>query len=243
MQKLEAEPDIEFRNFARACDGLRENSFNAAHFAAWSEGRTGYPMVDACMRSLLATSWLNFRMRAMLVSFASYHLWLHWRPTGLFLARHFLDFEAGIHWSQMQMQSGTTGINTLRMYSPTKQALDQDPQGVFNRRWGPELARVPLPHLAEPWKMDISVQRMVGCVIGVDYPAPIVEEKAALKAAKDRMYGLRKTEQARDEARDVQERHGSRKSGLPPSARRRAAPQRRAPASSKPPLIQGDLFL
>jgi deoxyribodipyrimidine photo-lyase len=243
MQKLEDEPDIEFHNFARTCDGLRENTFNAAHFAAWSEGRTGFPMVDACMRSLLETSWLNFRMRAMLVSFASYHLWLHWRPTGLFLARHFLDFEAGIHWSQMQMQSGTTGINTLRMYSPTKQARDQDPQGLFIRRWVPELARVPLPYLAEPWKMDASVQRLSGCVLGTDYPAPIVEEKAALKAAKDRMYGLRESAQARDEAHAVQERHGSRKSGLPQSAQRGTSTPQRKPASSEPPWIQGDLFL
>ncbi|WP_240538288.1 FAD-binding domain-containing protein [Rhodoferax sp. PAMC 29310] len=150
MQKLEDEPDIEFHNFARAFDGLREDEFNEAHFLAWCQGRTGYPMVDACMRSLVATGWLNFRMRAMLVSFASYHLWLHWRPTGLFLARQFLDYEPGIHWSQMQMQSGTSGINTLRMYSPTKQAKDQDPVGHFIRRWVPELARVPLPYLAEP---------------------------------------------------------------------------------------------
>ncbi|WP_293660046.1 deoxyribodipyrimidine photo-lyase [Rhodoferax sp. OV413] len=197
MQKLEDEPDIEFHNFARACDGLREEAFNPDHFAAWCEGRTGYPMVDACMRSLRATGWLNFRMRAMLVSFASYQLWLHWREPGLFLARQFLDFEPGIHWSQMQMQSGTTGINTLRMYSPTKQAQDQDPQGVFIRRWVSELSKVPLPYLAEPWKMDISVQRMAGCLIGHDYPAPVVDDKAAMKAAKDRLYGLRETKQAR----------------------------------------------
>jgi hypothetical protein len=200
MQKLEDEPSIEFDNFARVFDGLREGDFNAAHFAAWCEGRTGYPMVDACMRSLVATGWLNFRMRAMLVSFASYHLWLHWRPTGLFLARQFLDYEPGIHWSQMQMQSGTTGINTLRMYSPTKQAKDQDPQGHFIRRWVPELARVPLPYLAEPWKMDVSVQHMAGCTIGVDYPAPIVDDKVAMKAAKDRMYGLRQSPAARKPA-------------------------------------------
>jgi deoxyribodipyrimidine photo-lyase len=148
------------------------------------------------------------------VSFASYHLWLHWRPTGIFLARQFLDFEAGIHWSQMQMQSGTTGINTLRIYSPTKQAQDQDPQGHFIRHWVPELARVPLPYLAEPWKMDATIERMSGCLIGRDYPAPIVNDKLAVQAAKDRLYGLRKTPEARAEADAVQSRHGSRKGGL-----------------------------
>jgi len=245
IQKLESEPAIEWRNFARACDGLRESEFNDDHFAAWCEGRTGYPMVDACMRSLCATGWLNFRMRAMLVSFASYHLWLHWREPGLFLARQFLDFEPGIHWSQMQMQSGTTGINTLRMYSPTKQAQDQDPQGHFIRRWVPELGRVPLPYLAEPWKMDISVQRMAGCLIGHDYPAPIVEDRAAIKSAKDRLYGLRQGSGARAEAGEVLARHGSRKSGLPNSTVRKRGPAPRtasnqtAPAEPSP---QGDLF-
>ncbi len=258
MQKLEDEPSIEFYNFARACNGLRENEFNDAYFAAWCAGRTGYPMVDACMRSLVATGWLNFRMRAMLVSFASYHLWLHWRSTGMFLARQFLDYEPGIHWSQMQMQSGTTGINTLRMYSPTKQAQDQDPQGLFIRRWVPELARVPLPYLAAPWKMDISVQRMAGCLIGADYPAPIVDDKQAMQAAKDRMYGLRKTDEAREEAGDVLARHGSRKSGLPPPGQRRsaasqstgkragktqaAAPQKALAGTLPAASPQGDLF-
>ena len=242
MQKLEDEPDIEFHNFARVCDGLREDDFNDAHFAAWCEGRTGFPMVDACMRSLVATGWLNFRMRAMLVSFASYHLWLHWRQPGLFLARQFLDFEPGIHWSQMQMQSGTTGINTLRMYSPAKQAQDQDPEGLFIRRWVPELARVPLPYLAEPWKMDISVQRMAACVIGRDYPASIVDDKVAIQAAKDRMYGLRQSQEAREEAGAVQARHGSRKSGLPSSGQRRKASAQRAAKAPVPPTSQGDLF-
>lgn len=243
IQKLEDEPNIEFHNFARVCDGLRESDFNDDHFAAWCEGRTGYPMVDACMRSLLATGWLNFRMRAMLVSFASYHLWLHWRPTGLFLARQFLDYEPGIHWSQMQMQSGTTGINTLRMYSPTKQAQDQDPQGLFIRRWVPELAKVPLPYLAEPWKMDASVQHMARCTIGVDYPAPIVDDKQAMKVAKDRMYGLRKTAEARQEAANVQAKHGSRKSGLPQTGQRRKAPSLQVAADGHARLAQqGDLF-
>ncbi len=240
MQKLEDEPAIEFQNFARVCDGLREHDFNDAHFEAWCQGRTGFPMVDACMRSLRATGWLNFRMRAMMVSFASYQLWLHWRPTGLFLARQFLDFEPGIHWPQMQMQSGTTGINTLRIYSPTKQALDQDPQGVFIRRWLPELSRVPLPYLAEPWTMDKAVQRQAACVIGVDYPAPIVDAKAAMKAAKDRMYGLRQTEPAREQANQVQARHGSRKSGLPSTGQGRKSS--REAHAAVPASVQGELF-
>ena len=243
MQKLEDQPSIEFDNFARVCDGLRENDFDATRFEAWCAGQTGYPMVDACMRSLTATGWLNFRMRAMLVSFASYHLWLHWRPTGIFLARQFLDFEAGIHWSQMQMQSGTTGINTLRMYSPTKQAQDQDPDGAFIRHWVPELARVPLPYLAEPWKMNDTLERMAGCVVGRDYPAPIVDDKTAVKAAKDRLYGLRKTPQARAEADAVQSRHGSRKSGMAQTGvRRRTSASGKAAAASGADAQQADLF-
>ena len=243
MQKLESEPAIEFRNFARVCDGLRENEFDAARFSAWCEGRTGYPMVDACMRSLHATGWLNFRMRSMLVSFASYHLWLHWRETGLFLARQFLDFEPGIHWSQMQMQSGTTGINTLRMYSPTKQAKDQDPKGDFIRRWVPELVRVPLPYLAEPWTLPQQVQEAVGCRIGQDYPAPLVDEKSALREAKERLYGLRQQDEARAQAGAVQARHGSRKSGLSPTPRPRTSPRRARQATpAQEASAQGDLF-
>jgi deoxyribodipyrimidine photo-lyase len=225
MQKLEDEPAIELQNFARHCDGLRESSFDEERFAAWCEGRTGFPMVDACMRSLKATGWLNFRMRAMLVSFASYHLWLHWRPTGLFLARQFLDFETGIHWSQMQMQSGTTGINTLRIYSPTKQARDHDPQGRFIRRWVPELREVPIAWLAQPWLMDAATQSASGCRIGIDYPSPLVDETQALRAARDRLHALRQTDTARDEADRIQVRHGSRRSGLPPTTRAARGPR------------------
>ena len=199
MQKLEDEPAIEFRNFARVFDGLRPGDntplegVHRQHFEAWCEGRTGYPMVDACMRQLRATGWLNFRMRAMLVSFAAYHLGLHWREPGIFLARQFLDFEPGIHWSQMQMQSGTTGINTLRIYSPAKQARDHDPDGVYLRRWLPD------------WGTAA-------------YPPMLVDERLALAAAKEMMYGLRKTPAARMEADAVQHKHGSRKSGLPSTA-------------------------
>jgi deoxyribodipyrimidine photo-lyase len=184
--------------------------------AAWCEGRTGFPMVDACMRQLNATGWLNFRMRAMLVSFAAYHLHLHWREPGLHLARQFLDFEPGIHWSQMQMQSGTTGINTLRVYSPRKQQAEQDPEGHYVRRWVP--------------KFGTSA-----------YAAPIVDdERASLADIKARMYALRRQGSARAEADRIQARHGSRMGGLSSTARRTAA---RGPARKADPADgQGDLF-
>ena len=219
MQKLESEPEIEWRNFARAYDGLREPDFDRGRFEAWCRGETGWPMVDACMRSLNATGWLNFRMRAMLVSVAAYHLWLHWREPGLHLARQFIDFEPGIHWSQMQMQSGTTGINTMRVYSPTKQAQEHDPEGVFIRRWVPELAGAPTEHLAEPWRLPLAEQRAAGCVIGSHYPAPIVDPVNAVREAKARLAAVRRQPEAQHEADGVQARHGSRKSGLPSTTR------------------------
>jgi deoxyribodipyrimidine photo-lyase len=190
---------------------VNEQPIDRERLEAWTEGRTGYPMVDACMRQLRATGWLNFRMRAMLVSFAAYHLWLHWREPGLFLARQFLDFEPGIHWSQMQMQSGTTGINTLRVYSPSKQAQDHDPHGVYVRQWVPEVGTAA-------------------------YPAPIVDERAAVAAAKAKLYALRGTPEARTEAGAIQHKHGSRKSGLPSTA---SGKKRRGPVTDP---NQGRLF-
>jgi deoxyribodipyrimidine photo-lyase len=211
MQKLEDEPAIEFDNMSRAYDGLREDSFKQNYFDAWCAGHTGYPMVDACMRALHKHSWINFRMRAMLVSFASYHLWLHWRQPAVFLAQHFLDFEPGIHFSQFQMQSGTTGINAVRIYSPIKQVMDQDPDGEFIRKFVPELSAVPKEFIAEPHKMPLLMQSMVGCRIGKDYPKPIVNHVEAYRHARERIYAVRAKAQARQDAREVMQRHGSRK--------------------------------
>ncbi|MFZ0407619.1 MAG: FAD-binding domain-containing protein, partial [Cyanobium sp.] len=177
IQKLESQPDLEFRELHPLTTGLQVS--NPAHLAAWAEGRTGLPFVDACMRALIATGWINFRMRAMLMSVASHHLNLPWRESGLHLARLFLDYEPGIHWSQCQMQSGTTGINTIRIYNPIKQGQDHDPDGQFLRRWLPELRGVPLVHLHQPWTMAELTQQRLGWVLGVAYPRPIVQPDAA----------------------------------------------------------------
>ena len=104
------------------------------------------------MRSLATTGWLNFRMRAMVTAVASYHLRLNWKELGNHLARHFTDYEPGIHWPKIQMQSGTTGINAIRIFSPIKQAYDQDPDGRFVRDWIPELAQIEDAFVHEPWK-------------------------------------------------------------------------------------------
>jgi deoxyribodipyrimidine photo-lyase len=218
MQKLEDQPDLEWVNMARMFDGMREEAFDQTRFDAWCAGQTGYPLVDACMRALHASGWINFRMRALLVSFASYHLWLDWRPTGRYLARQFLDFEPGIHYCQMQMQSGVTGINTIRIYAPAKQAVDVDPDGHFIRRFVPELAGVPLEFLAEPHRMPPLLQAAVGCVIGRDYPAPIVDHGSAMAAAKAAVFARREGPEAVAEAKRIYERHGSRR--IPFSRRR-----------------------
>ena len=210
IQKLERDPTIEFTNMHRAYAGLREDNHNPALQAAWANGETGLPMIDACMRMLTATGWINFRMRAMLVSFSSYHLWQHWREPALHLAREFLDYEPGIHYPQVQMQSGTTGINTVRMYNPIKQARDQDPTGEFVRRWIPALAGVPTDFIFEPWRMTDNLQREYGCVLGRDYPVPVIDVVAAAEHARSTMWIKRKGNEFRKEAQAIFETHGSR---------------------------------
>jgi deoxyribodipyrimidine photo-lyase len=222
IQKLESEPAIETRNFHKAYDGLRSTDPN--RLAAWADGQTGWPFVDACMRMLIATGWLNFRMRAMLMAVASYQLFMHWREPGLVLARRFTDYEPGIHWSQCQMQSGTTGINTVRIYNPIKQGRDQDPEGRFIRRWCPELALVPLPYLHTPWTMPDALQADIGCRLGRDYPWPAVDQAMAAERARDAVWGARRSAAFRLHAEAIQKRHGSRRSGVPRSPSRQAAP-------------------
>jgi deoxyribodipyrimidine photo-lyase len=224
IQKLESEPELEWRNVHRGYDGLREPDWDGAHFDALVAGRTGWPMVDACVVMLRETGWINFRMRAMLVSVAAYPLWLHWRDVGLWLARQFLDYEPGIHWSQMQMQSGTTGINTTRVYNPIKQAQDHDPQGHFVRRWLPAMRKVPDAWLFEPWKMPSDLQQRYGVQVGVDIAMPLVDLEIATRSAKQRLHALRAQPKVRAAKAAIVAKHGSRQ--------RRANPRTQTKANS-----------
>ncbi len=227
IQKLESEPRIEWRTFHPAYEGLRGT--DELRLAAWALGRTGWPFVDACMRMLRATGWLNFRMRAMVMSVASYQLWQDWRPTGLELARLFTDYEPGIHWPQAQMQSGTTGINTLRIYNPIKQGQDHDPDGSFIRRWCPELAAVPLRWLHTPWLLPEIEQVDAACRLGRDYPLPLVDHAEAARTARDAIWAVRRRHGFAATADTIQARHGSRRSGLPQPAEQRAKARRMDP--------------
>jgi deoxyribodipyrimidine photo-lyase len=203
IQKLEDEPQIEARCLHPDYEGLRPREPDALRLAAWEAGETGLPFVDACMRYLRATGWLNFRMRSMLMAVASYHLWLDWRATGPVLARLFTDYEPGIHWSQVQMQSGTTGMNTVRIYNPVKQGRDQDPAGTFTRRWVPEVAEVPDRFLQEPWLWEGAGR--------LRYPPPVVDVSEAARTARDVVWGVRKGEGFRAEAARIVAKHASRK--------------------------------
>jgi deoxyribodipyrimidine photo-lyase len=230
MQKLEDAPEIEWRNLHPAADVLdRSDDPSDPKLIAWAKGETGFPFVDACLRALIHTGWMNFRMRAMLQAFACYHLWLHWRQTGLVLARLFTDYEPGIHWSQAQMQAGTTGINTTRIYNPVKQGHDQDPAGTFVRAWLPELAGVPDAYIHEPWTWPNA-----HTLLGHAYPERIVDHQAAARFARQRMARMRAAPEAKQQADRIQDRHGSRKSGVRNAGHRGGRRDRHAATGGDP---------
>ena len=214
IQKYYDEPSIESSNLNRAYDGLRENSFNEKLFLAWKSGMTGFPFIDACMRYLKNTGWINFRMRAMLVSFASYQLWLDWRITSKYLARLFTDYEPGIHYSQVQMQSGTTGINTIRIYNPIKQSLDHDPNGNFIKEWVPELREVPDNHIHQPWMMSPIEMKFIEYKRGISYPEPLVDNVLSTQLAKDRIWSVKKTNKAKELSKIIIQKHASNKNNF-----------------------------
>lgn len=210
IQKLESQPSIETSCMHPFYDKLRKDNMNIDYYKAWKEGLTGYPFIDACMRSLNYNGWITFRMRAMLVSFASYDLWLDWRKTGHHLAQTFTDYEPGIHYSQLQMQSGVTGINTLRIYNPIKQSMDHDINGKFIKKWVHELRNIPEIWIHEPWKMDLETQENVNCLIGKHYPKPIVDHTTAIRDAKAKISSIFLKEGYRKKSNMIFEKLGSR---------------------------------
>jgi deoxyribodipyrimidine photo-lyase len=212
IQKFESEHQMQWRPVNKAyCDlsypELHMGLSLEERLTKWKKAQTGYPLVDACMRCLQKTGYINFRMRAMLVSFLCHHLLVDWRLGVTHLAKYFLDFEPGIHYPQFQMQSGVTGTNIIRVYNPVKQSQEKDTEGLFIRKWLPELSELPNEIIHTPWELSPMEQQLYQFNLGETYPLPIIDIKETGKIARDILWGFRQRFDTKKEGRRIITKH------------------------------------
>ena len=206
IQKFEMECSMEFESINKGYLQL-EQPVNPKYIKAWETGHTGVPLVDAAMRCLVETGYLNFRMRSLVVSFFTHHLWQPWQACAHFLARQFLDFEPGIHYPQLQMQAGVTGINMLRIYNPVKNSLTHDPEGIFLCKWVPELSKLPLHLQHEPWNITAIEEELYDFSLGIDYPKPVVDLQTTARHASKQLWSIKGSLKVRKESKRIILKH------------------------------------
>ena len=206
IQKFEMECDMEFKSINKGYHKIIK-TLNYKYIDAWEKGKTGIPLVDASMRCLVQTGYLNFRMRALVVSFFVHHLWQPWQACSAFLAKQFLDFEPGIHFPQIQMQAGETGINTLRIYNPVKNGLEHDPFGNFTKQWIPELRVLPEKLVHTPWNLTPLETEIYNFKIGYNYPTPIVDTEKSRKFASETLWQIQKKSTVQEESKRILKQH------------------------------------
>lgn len=206
IQKFEMEHTMEEASVNKGFHKLKK-SISSKYQDAWKTGQTGYPLVDACMRCLNETGYLNFRMRALVVSFFTHNLWQPWQEATTHLSQMFLDFEPGIHFPQLQMQAGETGINMLRIYNPVKNSLKYDPEAYFIKKWVPELKKLDTPFAHQPYLMTEMEQQLYNFKLGKDYPKPIVNLESTRKKAGNTLWKLRKDKTVLEESKRILRKH------------------------------------
>ena len=212
IQKFESEHEMQWRPVNRAYIGF---SYPETHCGLsvetrlnkWKTAQTGYPLVDASMLCLIKTGYLNFRMRAMLVSFLCHHLLVDWRLGVTHLAALFLDFEPGIHYPQFQMQSGVTGTNIIRVYNPVKQSLDKDKDGIFIKKWLPQLSELPKEMVHTPWLLTPMEEQLYQFKLDETYPLPMVDIDETGKIARDLLWGFQKRTDSKNEGARIVAKH------------------------------------
>jgi deoxyribodipyrimidine photo-lyase len=173
-------PNVRQQSFRAEYDKISWNNDEAA-FAAWNEGRTGYPVVDAAMRQLDQSGWMHNRARMIVASFLVKNLLIDWRWGERWFMQHLIDGDPAANYGGWQWTAGvgTDAAPYFRVFNPILQSQKFDPDGTYIRRWLPELAGVPQKFIHTPWTMPLEIQRQNGCLIGQDYPTPMVDHHLA----------------------------------------------------------------